>query len=52
MRVVANVAILGPCVPRLLRLVLLRVLPARLVPLLTVLEVVRLVLHVRRLRRR
>jgi hypothetical protein len=31
---------------------LLRVLPARLVPILTVLEVVRLVLYVRRLRRR
>jgi hypothetical protein len=31
---------------------LLRILPARLIPVLTVLEVVRLVLYVRRMRRR
>jgi hypothetical protein len=36
----------------LLRIALLRILPTRLVPFLTVLEVVRLVLYVRRQRRR
>jgi hypothetical protein len=36
----------------LIRLVVLRVLPGRLVPVLTVIEVIRLVRQVRRMRRR